>query len=108
MQSGVGGVAPRAGEEIAVELIRRRQRIDQDELEFSVLAAQFAETDEYEWQGFDSAHAWLKANCHISGGGAPPPVSVGPPGGDHPPRPTRPAGGGIRVSLLAPDSRASN
>src|SRR5260370_39076863 len=71
MQSGVGGVAPRAGEEIAAELIRRRQRIDQDELEFSVLAAAFAQTDEYDWQGFDSPHAWLKANCHISGGAGP-------------------------------------
>ncbi len=54
MQSGVGGVAPRVGEEIAAELIRRRQKINQDELEFSVLAAQFAQTDEYDWQGFDS------------------------------------------------------
>ena len=70
MQSGVGGVAPRAGEEIAAELIRRRQKIDQDELEFSVLAAQFAETDEYDWQGFDSPVSWIKANCHMSGGAA--------------------------------------
>ncbi len=70
MQSGVGGVAPRAGEEIAVELIRRRQEIDQKELEFSCLAAQFAETDEYDWQGFDSPVAWIKANCHLSGGAA--------------------------------------
>src|SRR2546425_12880028 len=74
MESGVGGVAPRAGEEIAAELIRRRQKIDQDELEFSVLAAAFAQTDEYEWQGFDSPHARLKANRHISGG-APAPGS---------------------------------
>src|SRR5258707_154150 len=77
MERGVGGVAPRAGQEIAAELIRRRQKIDQDELEFSVLAAQFAETDEYEWQGFDSAHTWLKANCHISGGAAAARICVG-------------------------------
>lgn len=70
MESGVGGVAPRAGEEIAAELIRRRQRIDQEEREFSCLAAQFAQTDEYEWQGFDSPVAWIKANCHMSGGAA--------------------------------------
>src|SRR6266704_679335 len=70
MQSGVGGIAPRAGEEIAAELIRRRQKIDQDELEFSVLAGQFAETDEYDWQGFDSPVSWIKANCHMSGGAA--------------------------------------
>src|SRR5260370_35876962 len=70
MESGVGGVARRVGEEIAAELIRRREKIDQDELEFSVLAAQFAETDEYDWQGFDSPIAWIKANCHMSGGAA--------------------------------------
>jgi Domain of unknown function (DUF222)/HNH endonuclease len=70
MEAGVWGVAPRAGEAIAAELIRRRQRIDQEELEFSRLAAQFAQTDEYDWQGFESPIAWLKANCHMSGGAA--------------------------------------
>src|SRR5260370_37176199 len=62
--------APRAGEAMAAELIRRRQKIDQDELEFSCLAAQFAQTDEYDWQGFESPIGWLKANCHMSGGAA--------------------------------------
>jgi hypothetical protein len=61
---------PRAGEAIAAELIRRRQEIDQKELEFSYLAAKFAATDEYDWQGFDSPIAWLKASCHMSGGAA--------------------------------------
>jgi uncharacterized protein DUF222/HNH endonuclease len=70
MDAGVWGVAPRAGEAIAAELIRRRRQIDQEELEFCYLAAQFAATDEYDWQGFESPHAWLKANCHLSGGAA--------------------------------------
>src|SRR2546427_9873834 len=70
MESVVWEIAPRAGEAIAAELIRRRQKIDQDELEFSCLAAQFALTDEYDWQGFESPIAWLKANCHMSGGAA--------------------------------------
>src|SRR5712691_11716465 len=70
MDAGVWGVAPRAGEAIATELIRRRQEIDQKELEFSCLAAQFAKTDEYDWQGFDSPIGWLKASCHLSGGAA--------------------------------------
>jgi Domain of unknown function (DUF222)/HNH endonuclease len=70
MEAGVWGVAPRAGEAIAAELIRRRQKIDQDELEFSCLAAQFAQTDEYDWQGFDSPVGWLKAVCHMSSGAA--------------------------------------
>jgi uncharacterized protein DUF222/HNH endonuclease len=62
--------APRAGQATAAELIRRRRQIDQEELEFSYLAAKFAATDEYDWQGFESPHAWLKANCHLSGGAA--------------------------------------
>jgi len=77
MQSGVGGVAPRAGEEIAAELIRRRLKINQDELEFSVLAAAYAQTDEYEEQGFDSPISWIKANCHMSGGAAGDRVCIG-------------------------------
>jgi hypothetical protein len=70
MDAGVWGVAPRAGETLAAELIRRRQEIDQLELEFSYLAAKFAATDEYDWQGFESPIGWLKANCHLSGGAA--------------------------------------
>jgi hypothetical protein len=70
MDAGVWGVAPRAGEAVAAELIRRRREIDQMELEFSYLAAKFAATDEYGWQGFDSPIGWLKANCHLSGGAA--------------------------------------
>ena len=77
MKSGVGGVAPRAGEEIAAALIRRRQKINQDELEFSVLAAQFAQTDEYDWQGADSPISWIKANCHMSGAAACDRICVG-------------------------------
>jgi hypothetical protein len=70
MGTEVWETAPREGEAIAAELIRRRQEIDQKELEFSCLATQFAQTDEYDWQGFDSPIGWLKANCHMSGGAA--------------------------------------
>jgi hypothetical protein len=70
MESAVWETAPRAGEAIAAELIRRRQEIDQKELEFSYLAAKFAATDEYDWQGFESPIAWLKVICHMSGGAA--------------------------------------
>ena len=70
MEAEVWGDAPRAGEAIAAELIRRRQKIDQEELGFSYLAAKFAQTDEYDWQGFESPIGWLKANCHLSGGAA--------------------------------------
>jgi len=77
MEAGVWGVAPRAGEAIAAELIRRRQEIDQKELEFSFLAARFARTDEFDEQGYDSPIAWLKSICHLSGGAAADRVCVG-------------------------------
>src|SRR5229473_1619917 len=77
MESGAGGIAPRAGEEIAADLIRRRLKINQEELEFSVLAAAYAQTNEYEEQGFDSPISWIKANCHMSGGAAGDRVCIG-------------------------------
>jgi Domain of unknown function (DUF222) len=77
MESEVWEDAPGAGEAIAAELIRRRQKIDQEELEFSYLAGQFAQTDEHEQQGFDSPISWLKAVCHMSGGAAGDRVCVG-------------------------------
>ena len=77
MDTGAGGIAPRAGQEIAAELIRRRLKINQDELEFSVLAAAYAQTNEYEEQGFDSPISWIKANCHMSGGAAGDRVCIG-------------------------------
>jgi hypothetical protein len=70
MQSEVRETAPRADEALAAELIRRRREIDRDELEFSCLAARFAETDESDEQGFDSPISWLKQVCHMSGGAA--------------------------------------
>ena len=55
----------------------RRQRLltlaresDRIALEFSLVAAGFAETDECEEDGFESPIAWIKANCHMSGGAA--------------------------------------
>jgi hypothetical protein len=40
------------------------------ELEFSSIAGDFAQTDEYDRQGFDSPISWLKENCHMAGGAA--------------------------------------
>jgi hypothetical protein len=62
---------------MAEELIRRRLEIDQYELEFSLVAAKFARTDEYDEQGFDSPISWIKASCHMSGGAAADRVCVG-------------------------------
>src|SRR6266568_381031 len=77
MERGEGALAPQTGAEMLEELIRRRLRIDQDEIEFSLLAAKFAQTDEYDEQGFDSPIACLKATCHMRGGAAADRVCVG-------------------------------
>ena len=70
MESGEGAFAPESGAEMLAELIRRRLRIDQEELEFSWLAARFAQTDEHHREGFDTAIECIKATCHMSGGAA--------------------------------------
>ncbi len=77
MESGEGAFALQTGAEILEELIRRRLRIDQDEIEFSLLAAKFAQTNEYDEQGFDSPIACIKATCHMRGGAAADRVCVG-------------------------------
>ncbi len=77
MESGEGALAPQTGAEMLEELIRRRLRIDHDEIEFSLLAAKFAQTNEYDEQGFDSPIACLKATCHMRGGAAADRVCVG-------------------------------
>jgi len=41
------------------------------------MAGDFARTDEYDQQGFDSAISWIKANCHMAGGAAADRVCVG-------------------------------
>src|SRR6266704_4359371 len=77
MDSGEGALAPETGAEMLEELIRRRLSIDNDEIEFSLLAAKFAQTNEYDEQGFDSPIACLKAVCHMRGGAAADRVCVG-------------------------------
>src|SRR6266704_564540 len=77
MESGEGAFALQTGAEILEELIRRRLSIDGDKIEFSLLAAKFAQTDEYDEQGFDSPIACIKATCHMRGGAAADRVCVG-------------------------------
>jgi len=77
MESGAGGSLPETGPEMAEWLTRRRVEMNQDELVFSLVAARFAGTDEYEQQGFDSPIQWIKATCHMTGGAAADRVCVG-------------------------------
>src|SRR5467141_483901 len=62
-----GGVFGAERRERLLTLARESDRIA---LEFSLVAAGFAETDECEEDGFESPIAWIKANCHMSGGAA--------------------------------------
>src|SRR2546428_12870649 len=75
MRVGCGGEV--SGEVLAERLIRLRNSIDLLEVEFSHMAGDFAKTDEYDQQGFDSPISWIKANCHMGGGAAGDRVCVG-------------------------------
>src|ERR1700694_3068489 len=56
--------------QVSHELSKVRVICDVMELEFSDLASEFASTDEYHQQGFDSPISWLKQVCHMSSGAA--------------------------------------
>jgi hypothetical protein len=60
----------RSQEQISQELSQVREVIDVLEIEFSKIASEFAATDEYDQQGFDSPISWLKEVCHMGGGAA--------------------------------------
>src|SRR4029077_4538828 len=77
METGEGAFAPQTGAEMLAELARRRLSIDQDEIAFSLLAARFAQTNEYDEQGFNSPVACIKAVCHMRSGAAADRVCVG-------------------------------
>ncbi len=65
MSLGCGGEV--SGTELGERLVRLRNGIDMLELEFSRMASDFAQTDEYDEQGFDSPISWLKESCHMPG-----------------------------------------
>src|SRR6267378_4045 len=68
MEGGEGALALETGAEMIDYLVRRRVQMDRDELVWSLVAARFAKTDEYDAQGFVSPFACIKARCHMSGG----------------------------------------
>ena len=78
MTVGCGGAVTEIGQaELAERVIKLSFAADMINLELSRAAAGFAQTDEYEQQGFDSPIQWIKANCHMSGGAASDRVCVG-------------------------------
>src|SRR5438309_9677057 len=66
-----------AGEEIGYQLITLRRVIDQLELKFSRLAAEFVKTDFWEDQGSASPYDWVRFNCHMTSNAAGDRVAVG-------------------------------
>jgi hypothetical protein len=66
-----------SGPHHADRLIALRNSIDLQEIEFSRIAGEFAQTDEYDRLGFDSPISWIKENCHMTGGAAADRVCVG-------------------------------
>ena len=75
MRLGCGGEARRVDH--AERLMALRNSIDLLEIEFSRIAGDFAQTDEYDRLGFDSPISWIKENCHMTGGAAADRVCVG-------------------------------
>ncbi len=75
MTVGCGGGV--SGADLGQRLTQLAFAVDMLNLEFAKVAAAFAETDEYDEQGFDSPISWIKANCHLSGGAAADRVCVG-------------------------------
>src|SRR5438094_9778119 len=65
------------GEEIGYQLITIRKVIDQLELNFSKLAADFVKTDFWEEQGSASPYDWVRFNCHMTSNAAGDRVAVG-------------------------------
>lgn len=68
---------PRSSEEVGWELIHLRHQCDRLELAFSMSAAAFARTDEYDRQGSVSPIDWIRHQCHMGGGAAADRVAVG-------------------------------
>lgn len=64
-------------QELRPRLIALRHEIDQAELEFAALAAQFASTDEYQRDGSVSPVDWIRINCHMTSTAAANSVVVG-------------------------------
>jgi hypothetical protein len=68
---------PKAGPALTSYLTRVQGMSDRLAVKSSQAAAAFAETDEYDQQGFVSPIHWIRMNCHMTGGAAADRVAVG-------------------------------
>ena len=55
-----------SGQDIARRLIEIRRSIDELEVEFSRLAAEFNQTKYWDDEGFNTAADWIRFNCHMN------------------------------------------
>jgi Domain of unknown function (DUF222) len=68
---------PDGGPALATFLPRLQRCADRLGIKFSEGASAFAETDEYDHQGYYSPIHWLRTNCHLTGGAAADRIAVG-------------------------------
>ncbi len=54
------------GQDIAIQLIQLRRKIDELELEFSRLATEFDKTNWWDYEGFNTAADWIRLSCHMN------------------------------------------
>jgi hypothetical protein len=69
-------LAPREVD-VAYEMIGVRQAIDELELQFSRLAAEFDQGTYWDQGGFNSPIDWIRFNCHMTANAAAAPIAVG-------------------------------
>ena len=69
-------IAP-AETHLALDLVGLRQEIDRLELRFSRLSAEFAKSDCWDREGFNSAIDWIRFNCKMTSNAAADRISVG-------------------------------
>lgn len=89
------------GRELADYLRELQRGLDLLNLRFSVMAAAFAGTDQYEREGSVSSIHWIRHNCHLTAGAAAGRVTVGQRLGDVPQSVESMAAGQIGFAHLA-------
>jgi hypothetical protein len=60
----------RPGAEVADQLIQVQHQIDMLQLQASLLAAELAQTDFWDEEGFNCAGDWIRFNCHLTSNAA--------------------------------------
>jgi hypothetical protein len=94
--------------ELVYRLSELRQYIDELELEFSQLAAEFEKSDHWEHQGSNSPIDWIRFHCHMNSNAAADRVAVGNRLGDMPESHQAMSAGDIGFAHLTVMARTAN